>query len=181
MSVLFDTSVLLLAIFPNAKPPLNPATGNLIEHPKQRVDYLIRKLSKSRQQVLIPAPVLSELLVHAGKAANEYVQKLQESPFRIVPFDTRAAIECADAIHRHGLKGKGKDNPRAKVKFDRQIVAIAQVQRSEAIYSDDGDIFAYGEQAGIRVIRSYELELDPEDRQHKLDLNADGNTVGTQA
>ncbi|MHB1669222.1 PIN domain-containing protein [Thiomonas sp.] len=173
MSVLFDTSVLLLAIFPNARPPIDPSTGSLVEYPKQRVDYLIRKLSKTRKRVLIPSPVLSELLVYAGKAANEYVQKLQEPPFRIVPFDTRAAIECADAMHRHGLKGKGKDNPRAKVKFDRQIIAIAQVERVEAIYSDDSDIFSYGAQAGIQVIRSHELELDPEDRQHKLALSAD--------
>lgn len=76
-----------------------------------------------------------------------------------------------DAIHRHGIKGKGKENPRAKITFDRQIIAIAQVERVEAIYSDDGDIFKHGAQAGIKVIRSHELELDPEDRQHTLNLD----------
>lgn len=175
MTVLFDTSVLLLAIHPDTAPPRDPATNQLVENAKQRVDYLIRKLSKARAKVVIPAPVLSEMLVYAGKATNEYVQNFQQPPFRIVPFDTRAAIECADAIHRYGVKGKGKENPRAKVKFDRQIIAIAQVEHVEAIYSDDTDIFKYGAQVGIKVIRSYELELDPEDRQHKLDLEAGGD------
>ncbi|MFA6311451.1 MAG: PIN domain-containing protein [Sterolibacterium sp.] len=170
MTVLFDTSILLLAMHPDAAPPIDPATKQAVEHAKQRVDYLIRKLSNARKKVVIPAPVLSEILVHAGKSTNEYVQNFQQSPFRIVPFDTRAAIECADAIHRHGIKGKGKENPRAKIKFDRQIIAIAQVERVGAIYSDDGDIFKYGAQAGIKVIRSYELEVDPEDRQHQLNL-----------
>lgn len=170
MAVLFDTSVLLLAMHPDAALPIDPATQQPVEHARQRVDYLIRKLSKAREKVVIPSPVLAEILVHAGKSTNEYVQNFQQSPFRIAPFDTRAAIECADAIHRYGIKGKGKENPRAKIKFDRQIIAVAQVERAEAIYSDDEDIFKYGAQVGIKVIRSYELELDPEDRQRNLNL-----------
>lgn len=170
MTVLFDTSILLLAIFPDVKPPIDPATGNQLEHAKQRIECLIRGLSRARTKIVIPTPVLTEILSGAGTAAGDYVRVLQQSPFRIVAFDTRASIECADAIRRFGLKGKGAANPRAKVKFDRQIVAVAQVERVEMIYSDDEDIFKYGVQAGIRVIRSYELELPPEERQHKLDL-----------
>lgn len=171
-AVVFDTSILLLAIHPDAKPPTDPATSQPLEHAKQRVDYLIRTLSKAKSKVVIPSPALSELLVHAGPAVNDYVAKLQQSPFLVAPFDTRAAIECAQAVRKYGIKGKGQANPRAKVKFDRQIVAIAQVASAEVIYSDDADIFKYGQQAGIKVVRSYELNLDPDDRQHKLDLEA---------
>lgn len=171
-AVVFDTSIMLLVLNPDAKPPLDPETEQPLEHAKQRVDYLIRKLSKAKTQVVVPSPALSELLVHAGAAVNDYVSKLHQSPFAVAPFDTRAAIECAQAISKHGIKSKGTANPRAKIKFDRQIVAIAQVSRAETIYSDDADIFAYGKQAGIKVVRSYELELDPDDRQHKLDLEA---------
>lgn len=170
--VVFDTSVLLLAIHPDAAPPADPETKKPLEHAKQRVDYLIRKLQKNRSKVVIPAPALSELLVHAGSAVNHYVSKLQQTPFSVAPFDTRAAIECAEAVRKYGLKGQGANNTRAKVKFDRQIVAIAQVTRAETIYSDDADIYSYGTQVGIRVIRSYELEMDPDDRQHKLDLES---------
>lgn len=135
------------------------------------MDYLIRKLQKNRSRVVIPAPALSALLVHAGPAVNEYVAKLNQTPFSVAPFDTRAAIECAEAIRKFGLKGKGQGNSRAKVKFDRQIVAIAQVVRAETIYSDDADIHNYAQKAGIKVVRSHELEVDPEDRQCKLDLD----------
>lgn len=169
--VVFDTSVLLLVIHPGAAPPADPETKKPLTFPKQRVDYLIRKLQKTRSKVIIPAPALSELLVHAGSAVNDYVTKLNHTPFIVVPFDTRAAIECAEAIRKLGLKGKGQGNSRAKVKFDRQIVAIAQVARAETIYSDDSDIYKYAQKAGIKVVRSYELEMDPDDRQCKLDLD----------
>lgn len=168
--VVFDTSVLLLAIYPEAAPPTDPETQKPLEHAKQRVDYLIHKLHKGRSKVVIPAPVLSELLVRAGHAVNEYVTKLSQSPFNIVPFDTRAAIECAEAVQKYGIKAKGKENPRAKIKFDRQIVAIAQVVRAETIYSDDAHIYNYGKDANIKVIRSYELEVALKDRQYNLNL-----------
>ena len=171
-AVVFDTSVLLLAIHPDAKPPTDPETKLPLEHAKQRVDYLIRKLSKAKSRVVIPTPALSELLVNSGTALNDYVAKLQQTPFSVAPFDIRASIECAQAVRKYGIKGKGPANPRAKIKFDRQIVAIAQVADASTIYSDDSDIFSYGKQAGIEVIRSYELELDPNDRQRNLDLEA---------
>lgn len=170
MTVLFDTSTLLLALQPDAKPPRDPDTEQPLEHAKQRVEYLIKKLSKAKTRVIIPAPVLSEVLVHAGDAANDYILILQQSPFRVAPFDTRAAIECADAIAKFGLKAKGKENTRAKVKFDRQIVAIAKVEQVETIYSDDQHIYTIAKHAGLRVVRSFELELDPDDRQGKLAL-----------
>lgn len=168
MTVLFDTSTLLLALQPDASPPLDPDTNLPLEHAKQRVDFLIKTLSKNKTKVVIPAPVLAEVLVHAGDAANDYVQILQTSPFRVAPFDTRAAIECADAISRFGLKAKGKENTRAKVKFDRQIVAIAKVEQVETIYSDDGHIETIAKQFGLKVIRTFELERDPADRQGHL-------------
>ena len=169
-AVAFDTSVLLLAIHPGSAPPLAPLTKLPLEYAKQRVDYLIRKLQTNKTRVIIPAPALSELLVHAGSAFNDYVTTLQQAPFSVVAFDTRAAIACACAVRNYGLKSKGTNNTRAKVKFDRQIIAIAEVAGVETIYSDDSDIFKYASQAGIRVIRSFELEMDPEDLQQSLDL-----------
>ena len=59
------------------------------------------------------------------------------------PFETRAAIEVALMTRNAksgGDKKGGLDAPWAKVKFDRQIVAIAKVVQASAIYTDDGDI-----------------------------------------
>lgn len=174
MTVLFDTSTLLLALDPGARPPLDPTTGQPIDHAKQRVEYLIRALSKARAKVLIPAPVLAEVLVHAGSAANGYVQMLQQSPFRVAPFDTRAAIEWATGMARAGGAPKRKAAPWAKVKFDHQIVAIAQVEEVETIYSDDGDISALAKRVGLNVVRSFELPLDPDDKQLPLRFGEEG-------
>jgi len=177
VAVLFDTSALLLGLHPEAKPPVDPATGQPLEYAKQRVTYLIKSLSKARTKVIVPAPVLTEMLIGAGSAANEYITNLQQSPFRVAPFDTRAAIECADLMARNATRAKAPANPRAKIKFDHQIVAIAKVEQVETIYSDDKDIHALASRAGISVVRSFELQLDPAERQLSLlPREPDGHT-----
>lgn len=174
VTVLFDTSTLLLALDPDARPPLDPSTKKPLEHGKQRVEYLIRTLSKARTKVLIPAPVLAEVLVHAGDAANNYIQVLQQSPFRIVPFDMRAAIEWAESVAHNRSRPGRKSTPWAKVKFDHQITAIAKVEAVGTVYSDDRDIFSLAKQTGLHVVRSFDLPLDPDDRQLNLRLE-EGN------
>jgi hypothetical protein len=49
----------------------------------------------------------------------------------------------------------------SKVKFDRQIVAIAKVEGAERIYSNDNDIRRFGASDGIEVIMLDDLELAP--------------------
>jgi predicted nucleic acid-binding protein len=173
MAVVFDTSILILAVNPDAKAPRHPETNAPLECARQRVDYLIRNLSRKKSRIIIPTPTLCELLTHADEAVNDYLKQLCRSPFEIAPFDIRAAIGCAQVLRKYGIKGAGRSNPRAKVKFDRQIVAIAQVYNVEAIYSDDSDIFRYGQQAGIKVVRCHELEIDPADRQHDLNFGGE--------
>jgi hypothetical protein len=70
MAVVFDTSIIVLALNQDAKPPKDPKTNAPLEHAKQRVDYLIRFLNKKKSKVVIPAPVLCEELVHADAAAQ---------------------------------------------------------------------------------------------------------------
>jgi hypothetical protein len=73
-----------------------------------------------------------KILVRAGDAGPEYLDILNKSAsFRIVPFDQRAAVEVAAALREAidaGYKKGGTQSPWAKVKFDRQIVAIAKLQ-----------------------------------------------------
>jgi hypothetical protein len=170
MPVVFDTSIIVLILNQDAKIPKDPETGAPLEHAKQRVDYLVRVLSKKKSQIIIPTPVLCEILIHADAAVNDYMEKLRQSPFLVQSFDSRAAIECAQYLRKYGLRGKGPENPRSKIKFDWQIMAIAQVSNAEKVYSDDEDIFRYGQKMGIPVVRSFELELDPDDRQLALEL-----------
>jgi hypothetical protein len=93
--------------------------------------------------------------------------------FKIADFDQIAAIETAVSI-RHSLaageKRAGSTASWAKVKFDRQIVAIAKVQGATAIYSDDSDIQRYGRAAGFDVLGTIDLPLPADDTQIALDF-----------
>ncbi|MDR1530105.1 MAG: hypothetical protein LBS40_06910 [Burkholderiales bacterium] len=138
---------------------------------RQRVDYLIRELKKQEAEIIIPAPVFTEILVNAGDAKNQYIKYLQATPFVVSSFGARAAIICAERIHRFGpCKGKITGQTRAKAKFDRQIMAIAEVSKVTEVYSDDLDIYKLGKQIGITVVRSHELEMDPTDLQMPMKL-----------
>jgi hypothetical protein len=113
------------------------------------------------------------------KKIVEQINKL--SVFRIEPLDTRAAIEVA-AMTRATLDGPSKNKrgavtaPWTKIKYDRQIVAIAKVARATTIYSDDQDIRGIAEAAAehIRVIGLADLPLPEETRQGELPFETQG-------
>jgi hypothetical protein len=91
-----------------------------------------------------------------------------------VDFDQRAAVEVAAAPREAlaaGDKRGGSDSPWAKIKFDRQIIAIARVEGATTIYSDDDDIVRFAKSYGIAVIRVCDLPLPPEDAQQSLPLD----------
>ncbi len=172
--VVFDTTMALLLLRPGTNPPLDPATGNPVEHAEARIALLVETLEKARTRIIIPAPVLAELLVRAGAGAAELVARLTRSAaFRIVPFDTRAAIEVAD-MTRAALYGGDKrgavDAPWNKIKFDRQIVAIAKVVGASAIYSDDRQLRAFGERQGLTVVGLADLPAPDAVREPQLPL-----------
>jgi len=173
--VVFDTSVLLLALDPSTDPPLDPKTNAPLERAGERIEHLIDTLSNEKQTIIIPTPVLSEIMVYAGAAGPKWLQYFNSTAvFRIAPFDQRAAIEAAlsirDSLDRGGIRIDASDSAisRGKVKFDRQIVAIAKTEGAEAIYSDDDHIFTIGKAAGLRVYRTAELDPPPEDPQQTM-------------
>ena len=172
--VVFDASVLLLLLDPDARASNDPETEQPVEHAKARIEHLIATLEQQRTKVIIPTPVLSEVLVRAGVASPAYLEELNRSArFRIVPFDVRAAVELA-ALTREALdagdKREGSTAPWQKVKLDRQIVAIARTEEAVAIYSDDEDLRRFARRVGLEVIRICDLPLPREDQQGSLDL-----------
>lgn len=150
---------------------------------KDRVNYLVETLGKQNQKIIVPTPALSEVLVGAGDAAPGYLDELgKSSRFSIKPFGVRAAVEAA-AAHREaigkGHKAEGTGSTWTKVKFDRQIVAIAKVENADIIYSDDGDIERYAKRDGIKVIKSKDLPARPVNPQIGLPLS-EPNTEGEE-
>lgn len=170
--VVFDTAILLLLLSPDTSAPSNPTTKKPIENAKERVDYLIETLEKQKTKIIVPTPVLSEILVHSDKAGPSYLSTLtSKSAFRIVPFNIKAAIEVA-AMTKSALTGGDKKNGGegtwAKIKYDRQIVAIARVAGATTIYSDDENIDKFAKKFGINVVGLSTLPLRPEEAQRDL-------------
>jgi predicted nucleic acid-binding protein len=164
--VVFDATFLML--FLDSR--VNDGVGN-----SPNVDYLVETLIRSRARIIVPTPALSELLVGAGDAAPQYLDILNRSAyFRVEPFGTKAAVEAAAAIRdakaKGGKRGQGVASSWAKVKFDRQIVAIAKVNSASVIYSDDDDIKKLGKAADIAVISLDELPMPPTPPQIEMDL-----------
>jgi hypothetical protein len=137
-----------------------------VDRSRDRVEYLLETLRKQDERIIIPAPAFSEFLVLAGEDGPLYLAKIREmSIFRVVPFDNRAAIELADieiAIRaKLGKRGSVPEADWQKVKFDRQIVAIAKSHGARCIYSDDPHIEKHGKDCGIEVIPLSKLPLPP--------------------
>jgi hypothetical protein len=148
---------------PDAKHPIPDA--------KARVDFLLSDLSGRGDQILIPTPALSEILVRSGRARNTIIQKLTKNPrFVLTAFDLRAALELAvmtDAALARSDKRDGSPATWAKVKFDRQIVAIAKVERVSCIYSEDDDVRSIGMREGLSVLGVSDIVI-PRGTQFKL-------------
>ncbi len=155
----FDTTFLTLMFVPGAKHPIADA--------KERVDFLLSSLSGRGDQIVIPTPALSEILIKSGKARNSIIEQLTKNPrFVIAPFDVRAALELslfADAAITRGDKKQGIASTWAKIKFDRQIVAIGKVMRVSCIYSDDIGVQAVGKREELPVYGVVRIERPKKD------------------
>ena len=160
MAVAFDASILIDLFNPN-----------LSGDRRTKLDYLIEELQRKRTKILIPTPALTELMVRAGKARGAIHQRLSgKSAFQIIPFDSRAAMECA-LLLEEALDTRGKRQiPKSKIKFDWQIVAIAASHDATVIYSDDGDIARYGIRANLIVIKTDDLPLPTSASQRSLEF-----------
>jgi hypothetical protein len=166
--VVFDASILLFVFDENVKSSVPKA--------KERVEYLIETLSEAGEKIIIPTPALSECLVHAGPAGPEYLNIIgKQACFRVASFDQRAAVEAAIRTYQARQRGQWTGgNPEAtktKIKFDRQIIAIAAVENATVVYSDDDDVIGYAREAGMEAYRLSDLPERPEDPQRAMNFD----------
>jgi hypothetical protein len=61
--VVFDNSIFCLTLHPDAKP------RTTVDRVQDRIQHLLATLRDNKETFIIPAPVLSEFLVFAGKDA----------------------------------------------------------------------------------------------------------------
>lgn len=175
MILVVDSSALTLLVNPASNPPIDPSTGQLVARSEDRVRHLISSLSAASDTLIIPTPVMAEVLVEAGDAGPAILEQIGTfARVRIESFDLRAAIETAlmtrEAIDAGNKKGGADANrPWQWVKYDRQIVAIGRVHRATHVYSDDGSLANFARSLGMTVISTWELPL-PETRDNLFTL-----------
>ena len=175
MTVAIDASMLLLFLRPDSRVPRGRDGKPAPSYARERVENLIKELDESGATVVVPAPAFAEVLVRAtSDEARKIVGEMRASAvFDIVPFDVRAASELAE-IMRTELAERARPKLRdeaetwAKLKFDRQIVAIAKVSGATEIYSHDRGLETVAARVGIRVIQLQDLPLPPEVLQMDL-------------
>lgn len=167
--VIFDASYLL--------PLFNKTASVSLPDAADRVAFLFQRLSKAKEKIVVPTPALAELLVRAGQAANGYIRTVTSTAaFQVADFDVKAAIELSqqfEAAVSAGDKRGGvpEEVSRHKIKFDRQIIAIARATGCTVIYSDDTDFRTLVGDKGPQIITFAELPA-PSDKS-QLDMRFD--------
>lgn len=115
-------------------------------------------------------------MVLADKDGQKYITKIEKSPlYQWGDFNLKAAIELA-AIRRkllremsnRELKRQTEAETKAKVSFDRQIVAISKANQAHTIYSDDDGVRRFAEKQGIHVVGTWQLPRPPIKQQADL-------------
>jgi hypothetical protein len=101
---------------------------------------------------------------------QQYLERIDKSrAFFVAPFDQKAAIELAvmTAMSKRQAKSSrpGSAATAAKLKFDRQIVAIAKVNGVTTIYSSDHDLATFAKNNGIEAVSLENIVLPEVDRQ----------------
>ncbi len=158
-----DNTFLTLMLYPRARPPQDPSTKKPVDRIADRIEKLQEDLDSESERMILPTPVLCEFLILVGNDGPGYLEKLSGMKNILVkPFDQVAAIELAAVEVEDRLKqGKraGSASPWSKLRFDRQIVAIARTNGAKRIYSDDEDVVKFATKLGIEVVCTWQLPL----------------------
>lgn len=151
------------------------SNDNPIEFAKERVAALVTDLEKTRATIIVGTPALSEISVRAGvQAAQGWIAIMNKSAhFRIVPFDIKSAIEVS-VMAGHAVRGEDGQGATAetyaKLKYDRQIVAIAHTEGATLFYTDDQRQKNLAQRLGMTVRGLVDCPVPGSVAQHKFEF-----------
>ena len=74
-----DATVLILLLNETADSPPDPKTKKPVEKTRERMNFLVTELQKQKQKIIIPTPVLAEVLVVSGASGLRYIDVLQKA------------------------------------------------------------------------------------------------------
>ena len=113
------------------------------KHMIPRAKALIKHLSDNGIRMLLPVPVITEVLTPVPPHEHASVLAFLDKRFQVAPFDNLASYKCAELINKsltdEELKKYREEYsiPKQKIKFDCMIAAIAITRKAHCIYSED--------------------------------------------
>ena len=116
-------------------------------------------LDERKAKIIIPVPIITELLAPVDLGKHEEFLTILHSKFRVVPVDEIAAVKCAEIWQKKkddtDLKRYREENGivRETMKYDFQIAAVAIVRGAQCLYSHDPHMQRFvGDLISIREI-----------------------------
>lgn len=166
--IVIDATALMLFVSEHAPPP-SDAEGRPVPLAAKRVRHLIQELETTGTMLVVPTPALAEVLVQMDPLhAQEVVRTLSRAPgVRVEAFDERAALEVAamGRVPRTRTPRLEKTEVYAKLKYDRQIAAIAKVLEADEVLTDDQGLRRTCVQLGLAVRGVADLPIPPAELQ----------------
>lgn len=157
---------------------IDHATGELFDSKNQPITFSKQRLehfiSSNRPQIIVPAPVYSELLMIStveSKFLDEYLASNAE--FIAAPYDVRAAsvhAQIEKPLVQRGDKRGGRDENMNRLKFDRQILSIAKKYSVDLVITSDNGVVKDAMRYGIQTKCISTMDLPPDIKQPSLDL-----------
>lgn len=120
----------------------NPTQEHMIPKAKAFIEWL----DENDYRLLLPVPMLAELLSPVPAKEQPKIMALIDKRFQIAPFDSLAAYKCAELIHlslttQEIIEYREQHSvPKNKIKFDCMIAAIAITRKAHCIYSEDAGL-----------------------------------------
>jgi predicted nucleic acid-binding protein len=162
--IVVDTGFLILLVDPESTQNLDRAAD--------RVRYFIDELSRTKEEVLIPAPSLAELVAGRVDRVEEIVETVRRlKTFSLQAFDPVTAIETGERIAAVLQSSQADPRPsgwKVAMKYDAMIAATAIVRGARAIYTTDLGFEKYLVGTSVNVVLVSQLPLPPEDPQGNL-------------
>ncbi|MCU0341972.1 MAG: PIN domain-containing protein [Spirosomaceae bacterium] len=131
-----------------------------------RAQSFLKWLDENDKKVIIPAPIITEILMPVPRENYEKLLSVLHAKFRVVPFDEIAAIKCAEIWHSKAddelLKEYRKTFKIGKpqMRYAFQIAAIALTRQVECIYSHDPHLKTFaGNLVSVRQIPPLSTQL----------------------
>lgn len=171
--IALDATTLSILLNPLARIPLDPATNAPIDLGRERILGFIAQVEKERRRFVIPTPATAELLTAIGPTSADYIRIVnRKAVFEVRSFDEVAAVELA-FLNRDvfaSLDTKNGLEPWQKMKFDRQIIAIAKVAGCEKIMTEDTGLANRARLCDIEPISIADLPIPDSAKQGELKL-----------